>query len=93
MPCNKKLLLAGLAALTLTACASTKAQPSMKAGQTHFGKAVAANLNAQKVAPTEEQKANTYIPANRARRNAARQAYEAGEVPEPVPLTTTNGGD
>lgn len=74
-----------LGSLLLTACATTS-QPSLMAGSPGMGNAVKANMEAQKVAPTAEQKANTYIPANRARQSLARKAYEDGEVKEPVPL-------
>ena len=89
MPCNK--LIIPLAALALPACATT--QPSMKAGTAGFGEAQAANIAAQAIAPSEAQKADTYIPANRARRALARKAYEDGEVKEPVSPVTTNGGN
>ncbi|WP_427453555.1 hypothetical protein [Litorimonas sp. WD9-15] len=70
----------------LSACAST---PAMETKTEHFGQAVAHNIAAQRVAPTAEQKANTFIPPNRARQKAAREAYEKGETPDPVQLGTT----
>jgi len=84
MPCNKYILLSA-AALTLSACATT--QPSMKAGQPHFGDAKKHNVAAQAIAPTAEQKETPFIPATAARRRLARDKYEKGEVTEPVPMT------
>ncbi len=85
MPYNK-ILLATCCGFLLSACATTN-QPSMKAGHHNFGKAVKANMAAQMVAPTPEQKANTYIPANRERQRLARKAYEEDKVKEPKPLS------
>jgi len=54
-----------------------------------FGDAVAQNIAAQRIAPTAEDKANTFIPPNRARQKAAREAYENGTLKEPVAVQTT----
>lgn len=90
MHSNKRLLTLASAALCvgLSACAST---PALDAKSDHFGQAIAHNIAAQRVAPTAEQKANTFIPPNRARQKAAREAYEAGDTPEPESLGTTDG--
>ena len=76
-----------IATLGLSACAST---PALDKKTEHFGKAVAHNIAAQRVPPSAEQKANTFITPNRARQRAAREAYEKGETPEPVSLGTTD---
>lgn len=81
------LLIIGLAALTLSACATT--QPAMNAHSPTFGQAVAHNKSAQFVAPTPTQKADTFIPANRARKALARKNYQEDTVEKPEPLTTT----
>lgn len=70
----------------LSACAST---PAVNAKTADFGQAIAHNIAAQRVAPTAEQKADTFIPPNRARQKAAREAYEKGETPDPENLGTT----
>lgn len=72
----------------LTACAAT---PALENTSPSFGDAVAQNIAAQRVVPTAKQKENTFIPPNRARQKAAREAYEKGEVPDPVQLGTTSG--
>ena len=76
-----------LIGVALTGCASS--QPALEAHSTGFGDAIAHNIAAQRIAPTAEDKANTFIPPNRARQKAAREAYEKGEVKEPVPVGTT----
>lgn len=79
-----------LSILSLSACATT--QPATSTNMESFGKAVSANLAAQIVAPTEAQKANTYIPANRARRELAYEAYETDKIHKLPDAITTNGG-
>jgi hypothetical protein len=85
MPWNK----IGLAflAFTLTGCASTT--PALDATSPQFGNAIAQNIAAQRVAPSAEDKANTFIPPNRARQKAAQEAYENGTVAEPTLVDTT----
>lgn len=73
--------------LALTSCAS--ATPALDGHSSGFGDAVAQNIAAQRISPTPEDKANTYIPPNRARQKAAREAYEIGTVKEPVAVQTT----
>jgi hypothetical protein len=48
-----------------------------------LGSAVKANIAAHAVAPTAEQKANTFIPADPTRTQQARQNYRDNKVPEP----------
>jgi len=74
-------------ALGLTGCAST---PALEKTSASFGDAVAQNIAAQRVEPTAKQKENTFIPPNRARQKAAREAYETGQVPDPVQNGTTS---
>ena len=73
--------------LALTSCAS--GAPALNAQSSAFGDAVAQNIAAQRIAPTAADKANTFIPPNRARQKAAREAYENGTVKEPVAVQTT----
>ena len=84
-----KIGLASAALITLSGCATTR--PAAAPISQSFGKAIAANLAAQKVAPTPEQKSNTYIPANRARRDLARENYEAKTIEPLHDLGTVNG--
>lgn len=89
MPFNKLNPAMGviiLSALSLSACATTR--PAASSDTPSFGKAVRANLTAQIVAPTDTQKADTYIPANRARRELARENYETDTL-EPLPESVT----
>lgn len=92
MRLNRHLSALAAAALCagLSACAST---PALDSRTDHFGSAVAHNIEAQRVAPTPEQKANTFIPPNRARQKLAREAYEKGETPDPIQVGTTNDED
>jgi len=73
-------------ALTLSACATTT--PAQQNHSAEFGQAVKHNMAAQAVAPTPEQKANTFIPADPAKRAKARENYRTGETPEPQPIRT-----
>lgn len=83
-----KLIIASLSLMTLSACATT--QPAMQDGSSEFGKAVRQNIAAHTVAPTPEQKANTFIPADATKRAKARENYRKGETPEPQPIQTMN---
>lgn len=76
-----------LIALTVTGCAST--QTALDATSPQFGQAIAQNIAVQRVAPTAEEKADTFIPPNRARQKAAKDAYESGTVTEPRLVNTT----
>jgi len=82
-----KFLMAGAALVSLSACASTT--PALDNHSEDFGKAVAQNIAAQRVAPTPEQKENTFIPPNRARQKLARKNYEEGTVADPENQTTS----
>jgi len=83
-----KLILATISLITLSACATTK--PALHSGTSDFGNAVRHNIAVQVVAPTPEQKNNTFIPADATKRAKARENYRNGETPEPQPITTTN---
>jgi len=90
MQLNKSFLVSSalLMSMSLSACATTK--PALDAHSSSFGQATAQNIAAQRVEPTPEQKANTFISPNRERQKAARLAYEAGETPEPVAPGTSD---
>ena len=78
------LLVTAGAAAVLGACAST-ADAHTAGLDAGFGEAVRHNIAAQAVAPTEQQKANRYIPPNTQRQRLAVETYEAGEVElEPI---------
>lgn len=83
-----KFIIPSLSLIALSACATT--QPAMKSGSSEFGNAVRHNIAAQTVAPTAEQKANTFIPADATKRAKARENYRNGETPDPQTITTTN---
>lgn len=83
-----KRILATLCLIALSSCATT--QPALQNGSSEFGNAVRQNIAVQAVAPTPEQKANTFIPADATKRAKARENYRNGETPEPQPITTTN---
>lgn len=73
------------ASVGLGGCASS-APADTASLHASFGNATAHNTSAQSVAPTERQKADTYIPPNAARQRLAVETYEAGEV-EVQPVT------
>jgi len=81
MKTRTKIYLAGTA-LILSGCAVSG--PALN-GQLdpNLGAAIKTNTLAQAVAPTPEQKANTFIPANPARTALAREKYRENKVPEP----------
>ena len=56
----------------------------------HLGKAVKQNIANQAVAPSPEQKANTFIPADPARTGLARQNYRNNTVPDPERVNNSN---
>ncbi len=84
-----KLSAVGLSVIALAGCATNT--PALDAHSTHFGEAIAQNIAAQRIAPTAKEKADTFIPPNRARQKAAREAYESGTVKEPISVITTGG--
>jgi len=89
MPFNKSLTQTALivSVIAMSSCATTR--PAISSDTPSFGKASAVNLSAQIVAPTEAQKKDTYIPANRARRELAYEAYETDTIaPLPESVTT-----
>lgn len=83
-----RLITFGLTSLTLIGCAS--GTPALEAHSESFGLATAQNIAAQRVAPSAEDKANTFIPPNRARQKAAREAYESGTTPKPTSVVTSD---
>ena len=77
------MLALALAAGALSGCATASkgGTPADVAGLgSGYGHAVRANTQAQFVAPSPEQKADTYIRPNAARQRLAVETYEAGEV-------------
>ena len=71
-----------LAVASLGAC-KTMDQPTES-----FGAAIRHNIAVQTVAPTTEQKQNTYIRPDPQRMAAARERYKNGEVEQPEDLST-----
>jgi hypothetical protein len=69
----------GMACMALGGCATAPA-PGTAGLSADFGQAVAHNREAQFVAPSAEQKENTYIRPNAARQRLALETYVAGEV-------------
>lgn len=90
MPWNKSgILFLSLTGLAVSATGCATPTPALDAHSTDFGNAIAQNIAAQRIAPTAEDKENTFIPPNRVRQKAARDAYESGTVTEPVLVGTT----
>lgn len=83
-----KILFATISVTALSACATTK--PALQSGSSEFGNAVRQNIAAHAIAPTPEQKANTFIPADATKRAKARENYRKGETPEPQSIATTD---
>lgn len=80
---NKRNLSCGvLSLLVLAGCATAK--PALEGRlDPGLGNAVKANAEAHAVAPTPQQKANTYIPADPARAALARKHYRENTVETP----------
>jgi len=70
----------------LSACASVPNSTDNNAKK--FGQANETNITAHAIKPDPDLKANTYIPADRDRVRAAREAYRKGEVKEPRSLVS-----
>ncbi len=79
------LFFGGAILLVLGGCAT--AGPALE-GQLdpNLGGAIRANVQAQAVAPTAQQKANTYIPSDPHRAALALKNYRDGKVKDPVPV-------
>jgi type IV pilus biogenesis protein CpaD/CtpE len=77
-----RLSLIAAAGLCLTACATSQPHSS------GFGQATAQNRAVQEVAPTAEQKNNTYIPADANRQAIAREKYRNNTSDEPAVVST-----
>ncbi|WP_416877175.1 hypothetical protein [Litorimonas sp.] len=68
----------------LSACSTPR---SALEGQTdNFGSSNRTNILAHSVTPDPKLKSDTYIPADRERVRAAREAYQKGEVKELKPV-------
>jgi len=74
-----------ICAFIASGCTTTMEKPSAP-----FGTSVKQNIAAQTVAPTPEQKQNTYIKPDQERMNKARIRYRADDVEKPRDLNTTN---
>jgi len=70
----------------LSACASAQHSVGDKAKK--FGNANHSNVAAHAITPDPDLKENTYIPADRDRVRAAREAYRKGEVKEPKHISS-----
>jgi len=85
------LLFGAVALVFVGGCTTVQhAQPALK-GQldVQLGAAVRANIQAQFVAPTPKQKADTYIPADPSRAALARKRYRDDNVKVPVPVNAS----
>lgn len=91
MQIDKKILIcSGLIVLMLGGCATAK--PALEGRlSSDFGSAVQANIQAHAVAPTAQQKANTYIPADPSRAALARKNYRENTVVDPEPVSASGG--
>jgi len=79
------LLFGGLTLVVLGGCATAK--PALEGRlDPNLGAAVRTNIQAQAVAPTAKQKANTYIPADPSRAALALKNYREDNVEAPVPV-------
>jgi len=70
----------------LSAC--TSLQYSVDENITEFGLANHSNIAAHAITPDPDLKENTYIPADRDRVRAAREAYRKGQVKEPKNISS-----
>ena len=88
---KKTLLCGGIFALLLTGCATAK--PALEGTlDPKLGYAVRANIQAQAIAPTAQQKANTYIPADPSRAALARKNYRENTVQAPQTTSPSGSG-
>lgn len=76
-----KITMSLAVAMALSACGTSR--PALSGQDANFGASNRANIAAHAVTPDPKLKADTYIPANRTRVRAAREAYEKGEIPDP----------
>jgi len=77
-------LSAAITISALTACSTPRA--ALEGQSDDFGASNRANIAAHSVAPDPDLKSDTYIPADRERVRAAREAYRKGEVKELNPV-------
>lgn len=80
-----KYILCVGAVISLGACATTQLSETTAT----FGQATVQNKLVHAVPATDQQKQNTYIPADRARQDLARKRYKENKVEEPVAVGTT----
>lgn len=67
-------------------CACATSKPALQTPENNFGTSNQDNIQAHAIRPDPTLKADTYIPADRERIRAAREAYRNGEVKEPREL-------
>ena len=79
-----RILSAVITVSALTACSTPRA--ALEGQSDDFGISNRANIVAHSVAPDPELKSDTYIPADRERVRAAREAYQKGEVKDLNPV-------
>ncbi len=82
----------GMASLLVLGACATAPNPSTTATSEAFGSAVKHNIRVHAVAPTQEQKQNTYIPADRSRQDLARKRYREDDVEAPEGVNTSETG-
>ena len=80
-----KLSITALMGVGLMSCASYQ---GIDQDPQSFGQATAHNKSVQEVAPTAEQKNNTFIPADANRQAIARGKYRENKVDEPDRVST-----
>jgi len=76
---NLTKYLSAVAIVSLLSACSTS-QSALEAQTAGFGASNHANILAHSITPDPKLKADTYIPADRERVRAAREAYRKGEV-------------
>ena len=82
MKMNSKTLSIAVLTAGLTGCVG--ASPALQGRlDAHLGDSIRANTEVHAVAPTPEQKANTFIPPDPDVMQRARQAYKDGMVKKP----------
>ena len=80
-----RLALLALTAASLTACASYQ---DISTYSSEFGTTTAHNRAVQEVKPTDEQKNDTFIPADASRQALAREKYKANETGDVKAIST-----
>ncbi len=85
----KSIFCGGISLFILSGCATAK--PALEGRiDPYLGSAVKANIAAQFVAPSPQQKANTYIPADPNRAALARKNYRENTIDTPTAGSQTS---